>query len=167
LTDRRATLTLTWRPVGTHARRFDDFAEVPYDQPLPTRAPEAPEPDRRDIGIRLENWARMVRPDRERAISPTAAFCDRLKREALGDQSGVDDRRSLDEADAWLLESCMRNLPTPQRRMLWLCYVEMESPDSICRKLSIRHKPASNFTDAFYAAQRAVESAAQQQRGKR
>lgn len=162
MTDRRSTITLNWRPAGQPARRMNDFAEVAYEPPV--EAPKPPAPDRRSIGLRLENWGRMVRPDRPRSISPTAAFCDRLKREAMGDCSGVDDRRSVDEADAWLLESCMRELSTQHRRMLWLCYVEMESPDAICRKLSIKHRPASNFLGAFYAAQGAIESLAQQRR---
>jgi DNA-directed RNA polymerase specialized sigma24 family protein len=116
--------------------------------------------ERRDIGSRLENWARWSTANERRpASSPTAAFCDRLRREALGDTSKApDERRRIDEEDALAIERAMRHLTTQHRMLLWWCYIRQAQPEVVCRKMSIAHKPATVFVNLFRQAQGAVES---------
>jgi hypothetical protein len=113
--------------------------------------------ERRDIGSRLENWSRCYRDTYRAGISPTAAFCDRLRREAEGEGASVE-RRKVDEVDAELLERGMRKLSTPHRMILWWCYIKQAQPEIVCRKMAIAHKPATVFIDKFREAQRAIES---------
>lgn len=115
------------------------------------------ESERRDIGARLENWARVYRPQRTIGVSPTAAFCDHLKREALGGVA-TGERRKPDEADAEAIERAMRLLSHRDRLMLKLCYIDQERPEAVCRKLSLSHRPATIFVNAFRKAQGAVEA---------
>lgn len=112
--------------------------------------------ERRDIGARLENWARVYRPGRTIGVSATAAFCDQLKREALG-EGATGERRKVDEADAHAIEQAMRHVKHRDRLMLKLCYIEQREPHIVCRKLGIAHKPATVFVSAFRQAQAAVE----------
>lgn len=115
--------------------------------------------DRRDIGSRLENWARVFRDTTRVGISPTGAFCDQLRREAEGEQPAPE-RRKLDEADAALIERGMRELETKHRMMLYWCYIRQVQPEVVCRKLAIAHRPATVFINLFRQAQRAIEAAA-------
>lgn len=153
---RREKLTLNWRPKGAPARRIDDFTEVPHLAVAPV--PAAAEPERRDIGLRLENWARWA-TESERTIgsSCTAKMIDRAKRAAgiVEERSG--ERRQVDEADAVLLERAMRDLETNHRLLLWWCYIRQAQPEVVCRKLSIAHRPATVFVALFRQAQGAVE----------
>lgn len=112
--------------------------------------------ERRDIGARLENWARAYRPTRTIGISATGAFCDRLEREANGEKATAE-RRKLDEVDAQLIELTMRHLSHRDRLLLKLCYVDQAEPHVVCRKLSIAHRPATVFVTVFHGAQAAVE----------
>lgn len=113
--------------------------------------------DRRDIGSRLENWARVYRDTYRAGISPTGAFCDHLRREALGEVPQAE-RRKVDEADARLIEVGMRELETKHRLLLYWCYIRQAQPEVVCRKVSIAHRPATVFVGVFRAAQRAIES---------
>ena len=115
--------------------------------------------ERKDIGSRLEQWARwcLSRPHRG-ADSMTGAICESMRKAALGNVwSGHDVRDPVDEADAVAIEKAMRKLPVPQRLLLHWCYIEKARPEVICRKLSIPSRPASEFTDRFQAAQEAIE----------
>ncbi|GEM_PF-1572329 len=155
--ERREKITLNWRPRGTPARRLDDFAEIPH---LAIAPEPQPEPDTRDIGLRLENWARWattVNGGRVIHASQTGAICERLRREAEGDTSRTGERRHVDEADAMRIERAMRDLDTRNRMLLYWCYIRQAQPDVVCRKMSIAHKPATVFVEQFRAAQRAVE----------
>ncbi|KQQ94981.1 hypothetical protein [Massilia sp. Leaf139] len=116
--------------------------------------------ERRDIGSRLENWARVYRDTYRIGISATGAFCDQLRREALG-EIGSPERRALDDADAEVIELAMRTLETKHRMMIWWCYIKQAHPGEVCRSLSIAHRPVTVFTTAFRAAQLAVEKAAE------
>lgn len=116
--------------------------------------------ERRDIGSRLENWARVYRDTTRAGISPTGAYCDQLRREALGEQPAPE-RRRVDEADAALIERSMRELETKHRLMLYWCYIRQVQPEVVCRKLSIAHRPATVFVNLFRQAQRAIETAAE------
>jgi hypothetical protein len=113
--------------------------------------------ERRDIGSRLENWARVYRDSTRVGISPTGAYCDQLRREAEGEKS-CPERRRLDEADAALLERGMRELETKHRMMLYWCYIRQVQPEVVCRKLAIAHRPATVFINLFRQAQRAIEA---------
>jgi hypothetical protein len=154
--ERREKVTLNWRPRGQPARRVDDFAEVPHLALAPV--PAAGEPERREIGLRLENWARWA-TENERAIgsSSTAKMIDRAKREAGIAEERTGERRAVDEADALLLERAMRDLETAHRMLLWWCYIRQAQPEVVCRKLSIAHRPATVFIEQFRQAQGAVE----------
>lgn len=157
LIERREQITLKWRPAGTPARRIDDFAELPFVPPAPP-AP-AQEPDTRDIGLRLENWARWATEStRTIGVSGTAKMIDRAKREAGIVEEHSNERRQVDEADALRIERAMRGLDTRNRMLLYWCYIRQAQPDVVCRKMSIAHKPASVFVEQFRAAQAAVET---------
>lgn len=117
--------------------------------------------ERRDIGARLENWGRVYRPTRTIGVSATGAFCDQLEREANGEKPTAE-RRKIDEADAQVIERAMRLLSGRDRLLLKLCYVDQAEPHVVCRKLSIAHRPATVFVNAFRQAQATLESATHQ-----
>lgn len=115
--------------------------------------------ERRDIGARLENWSRWATASqRTIGISPTGAFCDKLRRAALGDDPGHGERRAVDEHDALRLERVMPQLDTRNRLLLYWCYIKQAQPEVVCRKMSIAHRPATVFVEQFRQAQAAVES---------
>jgi DNA-directed RNA polymerase specialized sigma24 family protein len=154
--ERREKLTLNWRPRGQPARRVDDFAEIPHLAIAPV--PAAVEPERKEIGARLENWARWnIAGTRTIGTSPTAVFCERLRKDALGEDPGHGERRAVDESDALRLELAMRGLDTRTRMILWWCYIQQAQPEVVCRKMGIAHKPATEFVSQFRQAQAAVE----------
>lgn len=97
--------------------------------------------ERRDIGSRLENWARLFHRHRDAGEQP--------------------DRRAFDELDARLLEQAMQALPTMQRLLLWWCYIRMETPEQVARRLGIQSRPAVHFVDAFKHAQAAAQHLAE------
>lgn len=114
--------------------------------------------ERRDIGSRLENWARWATSTgAPSASSQTGAICERLRKAELGSAGGSDERRKIDEDDALLLELGMRKLKTFDRLLLWWCYIDQARPEVVCRKLSIPRHPATEFVRLFRAAQVAIE----------
>lgn len=114
--------------------------------------------ERRDIGLRLENWSRWATAGtRTIGVSPTGAYCDRLRREALGDEPKQGDRRQVDEADALLIERAMRHVDNRTRMLLYWCYIKQAQPEVVCRKMSIAHRPATVFVEQFRQAQTAVQ----------
>ncbi len=114
--------------------------------------------ERRDIGWRLENWARVVTAGGPRvAASQTGAICDRLRRAVEGTAPASGERRTLDDADGWAIEAGMRELQTKHRILLWWCYIQNASPEMVCRKMGIPHRPATEFVGTFRAAQAAIE----------
>ena len=124
------------------------------------------EHERRDIGLRLENWSRWATAgSRTIGVSPTGAYCDRLRREALGDEPKQGDRRTVDEADALLIERAMRHVDNRTRMLLYWCYIKQAQPEVVCRKMSIAHRPATVFVEQFRQAQAAVESLVKKQNG--
>lgn len=113
---------------------------------------------KRYIGSRLEGWARWA-TGKERAIgvSPTGAACDRMRKDALGEEPRQGERRSVDEHDAWAIEQAMQKLTPQHRALLKLCYIKQDEPHIVCKKLGIPVRPSSHFVDLFHAAQDAVE----------
>ena len=95
--------------------------------------------ERRDIGARLENWARLHRQDNTPIM-----------------EKG--ERRAYDQVDAQLLDALMPQLDTQPRVLLWWCYVKQETAEVVCRKVGIYHRPATYFVDAFRVAQQAIEA---------
>lgn len=161
MTERRTTITRGWRAPGTPARRVDDFAELPH-LAVAAMPPAPAQEERREIGARLENWARWAtETDRDIGSSATAKMIDRAKREAGIVEPGTNERRAVDEADALRLELAMRHLTTQHRMLLWWCYIRQAQPEVVCRKMSIAHRPATVFIDLFRAAQAAVENCLQ------
>lgn len=115
--------------------------------------------ERRDIGWRLENWARVVTAAGPRiAASQTGAICERLRKAAEGTAAISGERRHVDEADAWLIERGMRDLTTKHRMLLWWCYIQNAAPEVVCRKMGIPHRPATEFVQVFRDAQAAIEN---------
>lgn len=114
--------------------------------------------DRRDIGSRLENWARWatLTSGPVAAASQTGAICERLRKAELGSAGSNDERRKIDEDDALLLEMGMRKLKTFDRLLLWWCYIDQARPEVVCRKLSIPRQPPSEFVRLFRTAQGAI-----------
>jgi DNA-directed RNA polymerase specialized sigma24 family protein len=96
--------------------------------------------ERRDIGSRLENWARL------------------FPQPGAGEQP---DRRAFDPTDAAHLERAMQALPTLQRSLLWWCYVKQDTPEKVARRLGISMRPALHFVDAFRHAQAAAHALAE------
>jgi len=116
--------------------------------------------ERRDIGWRLENWARWATARVPRgADCMTGAICESLRRSALGDVwSGhqVGDGR-IDPKDAARIQLAMPRIPFAQRLLLNWCYIEQARPEIVARKCSF---PVREFKERFYAAQAAIEDAA-------
>jgi len=116
------------------------------------------EAERRDIGSRLENWARWnTSGGRTIGVSPTGAYCDRLRREALGDEPKQGERRTVDEADALLIERAMPKLDTKHRLLLYWCYIKQARPEIVCSRMGIPQRPATVFVGMFRQAQAEVE----------
>lgn len=111
--------------------------------------------ERRDIGSRLENWARVYHDSPRPGISATAKFCDQLRREEEGDTSPPE-RRRIDDEDAARIEAGMCNLAARHRLLLWWCYIKQAHPGEVCREMRIAHKPATVFVQAFRDAQNAI-----------
>jgi hypothetical protein len=116
--------------------------------------------ERRDIGSRLENWARWatLTSGPIAAASQTGAICERLRKAELGSAGGSDERRKIDEDDALLLELAMRKLKTFDRLLLWWCYIDQARPEVICRKLSIPRNPATEFIRLLRNAQITIDN---------
>lgn len=114
---------------------------------------------KKDIGLRLENWARWATgPGIRIAASQTAAICDRLRRNAIGEAPASGERRKIDEVDAVLIERNMQHLTTQHRLLLWYCYIKNAAPEVVCRRMSIPQQPATQFVAIFRAAQAGIES---------
>lgn len=115
--------------------------------------------EKKDIGVRLENWARWATAKGSRGSDcMTGTICEGLRKAALGNVwSGHGDLNRIDEADAIVLELGMRKLEFQMRLLLWWCYIEQARPEVVCRKLSIPTRPASEFVERFRAAQEAIE----------
>ena len=158
MTDRRTTITRNWRPAGAPAQRHDDFAEMGQAQPQQQR-PEKPDaPDMGNIDQRLKNWGRWANTDYRRINrTATAAFCDRLRREAGVYESHSDERRQLDDDDAYRIELGLHPLRGTQKRILRLHYVDGRAWQAIMRVLQFPVR-RELFDSLLVNAQIAIES---------
>lgn len=156
----RPTLTLRWE--GKTARlpdiTFYEVVELVVEHVAPTPAPEPP----KEIGLRLENWARWASAPSGGggASCVTGAICDKLRKEAEGSPPSHQWRHAIDNIDAARIEVAMRALNEADRLLLNWCYIEQERPDFIMRKMSI---PKADFVPRFRAAQAAIEVLANNQ----
>lgn len=110
--------------------------------------------ERKDIGARLENWGAWARERARGGISPTAVYCDRLRREAMGDMTGGAGLRRLDDVDAERIEAAVLRLLDGHRRLLKLCYVDQSPPEYVARQCRFRVR---EFVQRFRHAQREVD----------
>jgi hypothetical protein len=123
---------------------------------------------KKDIGLRLENWARwcMSSGGRTSADCMTGAICESLRKNALGDVwSGHQVRDETNNKDAIAIERGMRQLSIEQRLLLYWTYIAQARPEVVCRKLSIPMRGWGEFGEGrmdefiarFRAAQEAIE----------
>jgi hypothetical protein len=115
--------------------------------------------ERRDIGLRLENWARWATArGRRGADCMTGAICDSMRRSALGDVwSGHEVSAGIDAKDASRIQMAMPRITVAQRVLLNWCYIEQARPEIVARKCGF---PVKEFVARFRDAQAAVEDAA-------
>jgi len=157
LNDRRSTITLNWRPMGTPARRRDDFAEVAFVAPAP--APQPPAVDRSAIEERLLNWGRWAKSADGpfAAACMTGAICDTMRKAAgLVEYSLNNSSQAIDTNDAALVGRAMVRIDFDQRRLLGLLYVEQERKGLIAAMLRI---PPLEFDRHLVEAQDAIDAA--------
>jgi hypothetical protein len=113
--------------------------------------------EKKDIGLRLENWARwcMSSGGRTSADCMTGAICESLRKNSLGDVwSGHQVRDETNDSDAIAIERGMPSLSAAHRLLLWWCYIRQQAPGYISRKMSF---PVSEFVERFRDAQEAIE----------
>lgn len=118
--------------------------------------------EQREIGFRLENWGRCYEERRVIGVSPTGAFCDRIKREKLGEPPS-NERRRVDPDDAEIIEKLVCTLAPRDRELLVLCYIRNAAHSEICRKMRFPYKQVSVFIAALRKAQIEVKVRAEQQ----
>lgn len=115
--------------------------------------------DKKDINMRLENWARWAtafnsgRP----SDSMTGIICESMRKAALGDVwSGHQIREEGNTADALAIERGMRFLTMEWRMLLWWHYIKRQIPEIICRKMGYAARPSSIYQEKFISAQQAI-----------
>lgn len=158
MTERRAKITLGWRPAGAPARRHDDYLEVPVE-PEPVDAQSARQVERRDIESRMQNWVRWCSTwgCYPRGDEDSAARAIRLAYEAKFGCAGSasKERREIDEQDAMLIERSLWKLPPVQREILRLHYVRRREWFDICRIVGVKVS-RRGFADRLAEAQAAI-----------
>jgi hypothetical protein len=159
VTERRATITRTWRPAGAPARRIDDFLEV---QAEPEPAKPAPERlvERRSIGRRLENWGIWANAGPSRSAGSdcmTGVICDAMRRHAVGElhpPSAVDTR--IDMADAEAINRAITKIDELHRWVLHWTYVVCARPWGVAGACGF---PTKEYGVRLGDAQAAIEDA--------
>jgi hypothetical protein len=156
LSERRTTITRSWRPAGAPARRHDDFVEVAFAAPAPE--PEPPAVDRGAIVQRLENWGRWCRSSDGAlaAASMTGAICESMLRAAGGGEPrAAGAGPSINSDDAAQVGRAMVKVTFDQRRLLGRLYVDEARKGLIAAMLRI---PPLEFDKHLAAAQDAIEA---------
>lgn len=113
---------------------------------------------RKDIGARLENWARWCHAGGSRgADCMTGAVCESLRKAALGNVwSGHEISDRIDTKDAERIQLAMPKITQAQRWLLHWCYIKQEQPEKVARFCRF---PVREFVARFREAQAAVEDA--------
>ena len=116
---------------------------------------------RKDIGARLENWARWATArGAHGADCMTGAICESLRKAALGNVwSGHTIREDSDDLDAMAIQLGMSALELQQRLILHWCYIEGARPEVVCRMVKLPTNPISIFVAKFRESQAAIEQA--------
>lgn len=168
MTERRTTITRTWRPA-TPAPRVDDFEEAPAE---PVRMPERrrqPERqvERRSIGRRLENWGMWANMDNRGSGSGadcmTGVICESMRRHAagvIGPPAPVNDR--IDVPDAERINVGITKIAEPHRWVLHWTYVVCAKPWGVAGACGF---PTREYNDRLMAAQEAIETVVGRQQG--
>lgn len=112
--------------------------------------------EKKDIGWRLENWARWCTAAGPRgADCMTGAICESMRRYAMGEEySGQAVVDGVDSKDATRVQLAMPKIEFKQRLLLNWCYIEQARPEVVARKCSF---PVREFVSRFRAAQGAIE----------
>lgn len=159
MTERRATITLGWRPQGAPARRVDDFQEVAF-APEPIQQPPARQEERRSIGRRLENWGMWANMDNRRggggADCMTGVICESMRRHAVGElhpPAPVNDR--IDVPDAERINSGLAKIDEAYRWVLHWTYIVCAKPWGVAGACGF---PTREYEQRLAQAQAAIES---------
>jgi hypothetical protein len=157
VTERRATLTLNWRPIAP-AQRVDDFLEV-APAPAPVEAKPERQVERRSIGRRLENWGMWANASPSRgggSDNMTAVICENMRRHAVGElhpPAPVNDR--IDTPDAELINRAFVKLPDIHRGVLHWTYVVCAKPRGVAGACGF---PSAEYGVRLGDAQAAIEA---------
>lgn len=161
MTERRATITLGWRPQGAPARRSDDFVEVANDL-VPAQQQHEHQVERRSIGRRLENWGMWANTDTRsgssRSDCMTGVICDNMRRHAagvIGPPAAVNDR--IDVPDAERINLGITKIAEHHRWVLHWTYVVCAKPWGVAGACGF---PSREFGVRLGDAQAAIEDAA-------
>lgn len=118
--------------------------------------------ERKDIGARLENWARWAKGHvrgNGGAACMTGAICESLRRASLGEVwSGhqVSESGNIDAKDAERIQFALPKITQAQRWLLHWCYTKQEKPEMVARLCRF---PVREFVARFRDAQEAIEDA--------
>lgn len=160
MTERRAVITLGWRPQGAPARRRDDFVEVANAPALAQQQPE-PQVERRSIGRRLENWGMWANAAPSRGSGGnimTAVICENMRRHAVGElhpPAPVNDR--IDVPDAERINASLARIAQEHRWILHWTYVVCAKPWGVAGACGF---PTREYGVRLGDAQAAIEAAA-------
>jgi hypothetical protein len=161
LTERRTTITRTWRPAAP-APRVDDYVEARVEctrMPERRRQPELIE-ERRSIGRRLENWGMWANMGGNRgggADCMTGVICESMRRHAVGElhpPAPVNDR--IDTVDAERINGALAKINQAHRNVLQWTYVVCAKPWAVAGACGF---PSAEYNDRLLEAQEAIEAA--------
>lgn len=90
----------------------------------------------------------------------TNVVCNIMKEAASGPRPGKTVQSQMDFDDAAKIQRAYQRLSVRHQMLLKNLYVYGQSPNAICRQLSIRHTPGGHWNSALREAQEAIEDAA-------
>lgn len=136
----------------------------------------------KSIRDRLENWGRCqrgaagggMRAKETKSVSPyggqgykcmTAVVCNILASAAVGDAGWHNTNRSnLDFADSEIITKAWLEMPDRPKTILKWVYALNSPVQVVCRRLEIRHWPASHFRAALKSAENIIQRIIDNQR---
>jgi hypothetical protein len=130
--------------------------------------------DRVQIAMRLANWGLCQRGrgggsmvTREtRSVSPyggqgykcmTDVVCTIIRDRVNGPPPGKKVLASMNFEDAAIIQRAYMQLSIKHQMLLKNLYVLGQSPNAICRQLSIKHTPGHHWNRELYSAQEAID----------
>jgi hypothetical protein len=128
----------------------------------------------KSIQARLENWGRCqrgatgggMRAKETRSVSPyggqgykciTAVVCNILASGAVGKDGRTSTRSNLDFNDSEVITKAWLQMPDRQKTLLKWVYALNAPVLVICRRLEIRHWPASHFSRELKSAENIIQ----------